>query len=218
MSCTVNGTPVRLRVPPRMHLADALRTQLGLTGTHLGCEHGVCGMCTVLLDGDAARACLTLAVQAEGSEIITVEGLGTPAQQHPLQQSFSHHHALQCGFCTPGFLISAYDLLTHERDTGRENLAADLSGVICRCTGYRGILDAVADVADAFPGGIPGPLNCAPRPLAGPGRASDPGGGRGRPTASRARPRPKASLGPRRPPGQPGSSPAHRGPPRSACG
>ncbi|MGD0378266.1 MAG: 2Fe-2S iron-sulfur cluster-binding protein [Streptosporangiaceae bacterium] len=169
VSFTVNGTPVRLRVPPRMHLADALRTQLGLTGTHLGCEHGVCGMCTVLLDGDAARSCLVFAVQAEGGEIITVEGLGTPAEQHPLQQSFSHHHALQCGFCTPGFLMSSYDLLTHERGADREHLAADMSGVICRCTGYRGILDAVADVADSFPGGIPEPLNCAPRTLAGPG-------------------------------------------------
>jgi aerobic-type carbon monoxide dehydrogenase small subunit (CoxS/CutS family)/carbon monoxide dehydrogenase subunit G len=171
VSCTVNGTPVQLRVPPRMHLADALRTQLGLTGTHLGCEHGVCGMCTVLLDGDAARSCLVFAVQAEGSEIVTVEGLGTPARQHPLQQSFSHHHALQCGFCTPGFLMSSYDLLAHERGLDREHLAADLSGVICRCTGYRGILDAVADVADAFPGGIPEPLNCEPRTLTGRGGA-----------------------------------------------
>jgi carbon-monoxide dehydrogenase small subunit len=172
VSCTVNGTPVQLRVPPRMHLADALRTQLGLTGTHLGCEHGVCGMCTVLIDGDAARSCLVFAVQAEGSEITTVEGLGTPARQHPLQQSFSHHHALQCGFCTPGFLMSSYDLLAHERGVDREHLAADMSGVICRCTGYRGILDAVADVADAFPGGIPEPLNCEPRTLAGRGRAA----------------------------------------------
>lgn len=170
VSFTVNGTPVRLRVPPRMHLADALRTQLGLTGTHLGCEHGVCGMCTVLIDGDAARSCLVFAVQAEGSEIVTVEGLGTPGEQHPLQQSFSHHHALQCGFCTPGFLMSSYDLLRHERDADRGHLAQDMSGVICRCTGYRGILDAVADVADAFPGGIPGPLNCGPRSL--PGRAA----------------------------------------------
>ena len=176
VSCTVNGTPVRLRVPPRMHLADALRSQLGLTGTHLGCEHGVCGMCTVLIDGDAARSCLVFAVQAEGSDIVTVEGLGTPGEQHPLQRSFSHHHALQCGFCTPGFLISSYDLLTHERDIDRERLPTELSGVICRCTGYRGILNAVADVADAFPAGIPGPLNCAPRPL--PGRAAAAGSAR----------------------------------------
>lgn len=183
---TVNGTPARLRVPPRMHLADALRSQLGLTGTHLGCEHGVCGMCTVLIDGEAARSCLVLAVQAEGSEIVTVEGLGTPAQQHPLQRSFSHHHALQCGFCTPGFLMSSYDLLTHEQGIDPEHLAEDMSGVICRCTGYRGILAAVADVADAFPDGIPGPLNCTPRPLAGRGApvvpaVAGPAGSDGRP-------------------------------------
>jgi aerobic-type carbon monoxide dehydrogenase small subunit (CoxS/CutS family)/carbon monoxide dehydrogenase subunit G len=170
VSFTVNGTPVSIRVPARMHLADALRLHLGLSGTHLGCEHGVCGMCTVLIDGDAARACLVFAVQAEGSEVVTVEGLGTQDDQHPLQQAFSHHHALQCGFCTPGFLMSSYDLLTHSPDgVDPETLPEELSGVLCRCTGYRGILAAVADVAEAHPGGVPAPLNCAPRTLVGRG-------------------------------------------------
>lgn len=168
VSFTVNGTPVSISVPARMHLADALRTNLGLSGTHLGCEHGVCGMCTILIDGDAARACLVFAVQAEGSDIVTVEGLGTQDDQHPLQQSFSHHHALQCGFCTPGFLLSSYDLLTHgDGEFNPETLPEDMSGVLCRCTGYRGILAAVTDVAETFPGGIPEPMNCAPRTLVG---------------------------------------------------
>jgi aerobic-type carbon monoxide dehydrogenase small subunit (CoxS/CutS family)/carbon monoxide dehydrogenase subunit G len=170
---TVNGSPVSVTVPTRMHLADALRNRLGLTGTHLGCEHGVCGMCTVLLDGNAARACLILAVQAEGADIVTVEGLGTADEQHPLQRAFSHHHALQCGFCTPGFLLSAYDLLARggvEPDT----LPEELSGVLCRCTGYRGILAAVADLAQAYPDGIPPPGNCTARTILGRGGA---GGG-----------------------------------------
>jgi xanthine dehydrogenase YagT iron-sulfur-binding subunit len=153
---TVNGTPVTLDVPARVTLADALRDHLGLTGTHLGCEHGVCGMCTVLVDGDAARACLLFAVQLDGAEVVTVEGLGRPEDQHPLQEAFSRHHALQCGFCTPGFLMSSYDLLAHGADVDAEQL----SGVLCRCTGYRNILAAVADVAAAYPDGIPGPGNC----------------------------------------------------------
>ena len=113
---TVNGSPVRFSVATRLTLADSLRNDLGLTGTHLGCEHGVCGMCTVLVDGDAARSCLLFAAQMDGADIVTVEGLGTPDDQHPLQEAFAHHHALQCGFCTPGFLMSAYDLLAHRPD------------------------------------------------------------------------------------------------------
>jgi aerobic-type carbon monoxide dehydrogenase small subunit (CoxS/CutS family) len=181
VSFTVNGTPVTIQVAARVHLGDALRTNLGLSGTHLGCEHGVCGMCTVLIDGDAARACLVFAVQAEGTDIVTVEGLGTQEAQHPLQQAFSHHHALQCGFCTPGFLMSSYDLLTHnEGALDAETLPEEMSGVLCRCTGYRGILEAVTDVAEAHPDGIPAPLNCAPRTLVGrgggaPTAASSPG-------------------------------------------
>jgi carbon-monoxide dehydrogenase small subunit len=173
VSFTANGTPVSIRVPARMHLADALRSHLGLSGTHLGCEHGVCGMCTVLIDGDAARACLVFAVQAEGTEVVTVEGLGSQDDQHPLQQAFSHHHALQCGFCTPGFLMSSYDLLAHSEDgVDAETLPEDMSGVICRCTGYRGILAAVADVSEAHPDGVPAPMNCAPRTLVGRGGAA----------------------------------------------
>jgi xanthine dehydrogenase YagT iron-sulfur-binding subunit len=157
---TVNGTPVTLRLPARTTLADALRDHLRLTGTHLGCEHGVCGMCTVLVDGEAARACLLFAVQLDGSEIVTVEGLGTPDDQHPLQEAFSRHHALQCGFCTPGFLMSSYDLLAAPGERNKDELPQDLSGVLCRCTGYRNILAAVTDVAGAYPDGVPGPRNC----------------------------------------------------------
>jgi len=178
---TVNGSAVTVHVPARMHLADALREHLGLTGTHLGCEHGVCGMCTVLVDGEAARACLLFAVQCEGAEVVTVEGLGTAGEQHPLQRAFAAHHALQCGFCTPGMLISGYDLLANGpagTAVPPERLPVEMSGVLCRCTGYRGILAAVADVAAACPDGLPGPGNCAPRPLLGRsgGRA---GGGTG---------------------------------------
>ena len=158
---TVNGTQVEVTAPPRVTLADALRGQLGLTGTHLGCEHGICGMCTVLVDGQAARSCLLFASQLDGAEVLTVEGLGLPAELHPLQQAFGRHHALQCGFCTPGFLLSAFDLLTHKPGVAEEELAGELSGVLCRCTGYRNILAAVAEVARAHQAGIPGPLNCA---------------------------------------------------------
>ena len=174
VTLTVNGRPTTLAVAPRTTLSDVLRDRLGLTGTHVGCEHGVCGMCTILVDGEAARACLLFAVQCEGAEITTVEGLGSAGDQHPLQEAFSHHHALQCGFCTPGMLMSGYDLLaggTYDEDT----LAEDMSGVLCRCTGYRGILAAVADVADACPDGVPPPRAAVPAALVG--RAS--GGGAG---------------------------------------
>ena len=156
---TVNGTPVTLSLPTRVTLADALRDRLGLTGTHLGCEHGICGMCTVLVDGHAARSCLLFACQLEGAEVLTIEGLGRPEELHPLQQAFGRHHALQCGFCTPGFLLSAYDLLTHKPRVTQQELATELSGVLCRCTGYRNILTAVADVSRDHPDGVPPPLN-----------------------------------------------------------
>ncbi len=159
----VNGKHVTVTAPPRMTLADALRDRLGLTGTHLGCEHGICGMCTVLVNDQAARACLLFACQLDGAEVLTVEGLGRPGELHPLQQAFGRHHALQCGFCTPGFLLSAYDLLRHQPEVTEGELAAELSGVLCRCTGYRNILSAVAEVARTHPDGVPGPLNCAPR-------------------------------------------------------
>lgn len=164
---TVNGTPVVLNVPARITLADALRDHLGLTGTHLGCEHGVCGMCTVLVDGEAARACLLFAVQLDGADLVTVEGLGRPDDLHPLQESFGRNHALQCGFCTPGFLMSSYDLLTTKPEVTEEELPEELSGVICRCTGYRNILTAVAETHRAHPDGLPAPGNCAQRALVG---------------------------------------------------
>ena len=172
IAMTVNGTEVTVSVPPRVHLADVMREQLGLTGTHLGCEHGVCGMCTVLVDGEAARACLLFAVQCEGADIVTVEGLGSAEEQHPLQQAFSAHHGLQCGFCTPGMLMSSYDLLAGgPRGTaiGPDELPAEMSGVLCRCTGYRGILAAVADAAEQHPEGLPGPRNCGRHTLVGRG-------------------------------------------------
>ncbi|MDT7588487.1 MAG: aerobic carbon-monoxide dehydrogenase small subunit [Pseudonocardiales bacterium] len=145
---TVNGERVRLDVEPRRTLADALREDCGLTGTHLGCEHGVCGACTVLVDDEPARACLMFAVQADGASVTTVEGLESPdGQLHPLQEAFVAHHGLQCGFCTPGMLISALHLLRTHREPSRETIRAEMSGNICRCTGYAGIVDAIQAAA-----------------------------------------------------------------------
>jgi len=146
VSFTVNGRREQIDVEPRRTLTDALRDDLGLTGTHLGCEQGVCGACTVLLDGEPIRSCLMLAVQADGSSLTTVEGLAGDGL-HPLQQAFADCHGLQCGFCTPGFLISALHLLTENPDPSREEIRAGLSGNICRCTGYAGIVDAVRQAA-----------------------------------------------------------------------
>jgi carbon-monoxide dehydrogenase small subunit len=181
VTMTVNGSEVTRSLPARVTLSDALRDHLGLTGTHVGCEHGICGMCTVLVDGEAARACLLFAVQLDGAEITTVEGLGRPEELHPLQESFGRHHGLQCGFCTPGFLMSSYDLLMHQPDVQREELPAELSGVLCRCTGYRNIVDAVDEVATAYRDGIPEPGNCAPRALVG--RSTGATAGKGEPEA-----------------------------------
>ncbi|WAP59813.1 xanthine dehydrogenase family Fe-S subunit [Streptomyces sp. S465] len=164
---TVNGTPSVLSLPARVTLSDALRDHLGLTGTHIGCEHGVCGMCTVLVNGEAARACLLFAVQLDGADVVTVEGLGRPDDLHPLQEAFGRNHALQCGFCTPGFLMSSYDLLANKPEVTQEELPEELSGVICRCTGYRNILTAVGETHRAHPGGIPAPGNCGHRALVG---------------------------------------------------
>ena len=159
VSVTINGTEVMLDVEPRLTLADALRHRLGLTGTHLGCEHGVCGACTVLLNGAAVRSCLLFCVQAQGAEVTTVEALGSVDDLHPLQEAFRRHHALQCGFCTPGFLMSAYELLRAGGNgtVDEEHLRAELSGVLCRCTGYAGIVRAVKEVAAAHPDGLPAP-------------------------------------------------------------
>jgi carbon-monoxide dehydrogenase small subunit len=145
----VNGEERRGTAEPRVTLADFLRDELGLTGTHLGCEHGVCGACTVLLDGRSVRSCLLLAVQAEGHELSTVEGLAEPdGPLHPIQEAFSAKHALQCGFCTPGFLMSVQELLADDPDPAEEAIRARLSGNICRCTGYQNIVEAVQYAAE----------------------------------------------------------------------
>jgi carbon-monoxide dehydrogenase small subunit len=143
---TVNGVATTLVVEPRMHLADALRTKLGLTGTHVGCEHGVCGACTVLLDGASVRSCLVLAVQAEGRAVETIEGLSEAADPVlvALQAAFVERNALQCGFCTPGMLATALELLRHDPTPSRDAIRDTLAGNYCRCTGYHAIVDAVA--------------------------------------------------------------------------
>ena len=146
----VNGKGVEVDVEPRMSLADCLRHELRLTGTHVGCEHGVCGACTVLIDGQAVRACLTLAVQAEGRSIVTVEGLSNDAELTPLQAAFRRHNALQCGFCTPGMITTAHALLTEEPDCDADRVREVLSGNICRCTGYMAIVEAVLDARAAY--------------------------------------------------------------------
>jgi carbon-monoxide dehydrogenase small subunit len=147
----VNGKPVEVDVEPRLTLADCLRHRLGLTGTHVGCEHGVCGSCTVLVDGAAVRSCLILAVQAEGTSVVTVEGLSLEdGGLTPLQASFRKHHALQCGFCTPGMITTAHVLLTEEPDCNAERVREVLSGNLCRCTGYISIIEAVLDARAAY--------------------------------------------------------------------
>jgi len=145
---TLNGAPASFSAPARWTLADALREKLGATGTHLGCEHGVCGACTVLLDGEAVRACLVLAVQAEARTVETVEGLAEDDELAPLQQAFHEHHALQCGFCTPGFLMAATALVRNEPNATSERIREALSGNLCRCTGYAPIVAAVRAVLD----------------------------------------------------------------------
>jgi carbon-monoxide dehydrogenase small subunit len=146
----VNGTVRRATLPPRLTLADFLRERCGLTGTHLGCEHGVCGACTVLLDGDAVRSCLVFAVQADGAEVTTIEGLGgSDGELSPLQNAFRDHHGLQCGFCTPGFVVSVTAFLRDHPDPTDDEIRVALSGNLCRCTGYQGIMDAVRAAADA---------------------------------------------------------------------
>ena len=144
----INGQEVEREVEVRRLLADFLRHELGLTATHLGCEHGVCGACTVMLNGDSVRACLLLAVQADGGEIMTLEGLADGEKLHPLQQAFWDHHALQCGFCTSGFLMSAYDLLQKNPHPTQDEIRHGLSGNLCRCTGYTNIIKAVQAVAE----------------------------------------------------------------------
>jgi aerobic-type carbon monoxide dehydrogenase small subunit (CoxS/CutS family) len=146
ISVVVNGVTYRRSVEPRLLLSDFLRQTLGLTGTHVGCEHGVCGACTVIIDGDSARACLSFAVQADGCRIETVEGLGTIDRLSPLQEAFREHHALQCGFCTPGMLMTCVDLLRKQPLATDDEIRAGLSGNLCRCTGYQNIANALRAV------------------------------------------------------------------------
>ncbi|MCC6891007.1 MAG: (2Fe-2S)-binding protein [Hyphomicrobiales bacterium] len=151
--CHVNGEAVERAVEPRLTLADFLRHTLGLTGTHVGCEHGVCGACTVIVDGKAVRSCLLFAVQMDGAHIRTVEALSSGDELSPLQQSFRKHHALQCGFCTPGMLNTAYALLSQEPAPTVERIRDVISGNLCRCTGYVSIVDAILDAAPSYRSG-----------------------------------------------------------------
>ena len=147
---TLNGKPVEATVPVRTSLADCIRHELLQTGTHVGCEHGVCGACTVIVDGEAVRSCLMLAVQVEGSSVTTVEGLSNDQALSPLQAAFRKHHALQCGFCTPGMLTTAHALLSEEPVADRERIREVLSGNLCRCTGYVSIVEAVYEARAAY--------------------------------------------------------------------
>jgi carbon-monoxide dehydrogenase small subunit len=149
----VNGKTHEIDVEPRLTLVDCLRHTLGLTGTHVGCEHGVCGACTVIVDGRPARSCLMLAVQADGVQIETVESLADGDTLAPLQASFRRHHALQCGFCTPGMLMTAHALLSAEPDCDEQRIRTALSGNLCRCTGYMGIVEAVLEARAAYKAG-----------------------------------------------------------------
>ncbi len=146
---TVNGEAIGAEVEPRVHLGDFLREHLSLTGTHLGCEHGVCGACTVRIDGALARACLVLAVQADGCAVETIEGLSDSGEIADLQMAFHDRNALQCGYCTPGMLIAAQDLLSHDPAPDRETIREHLSGNYCRCTGYHAIVDAIVTTAES---------------------------------------------------------------------
>ena len=148
ISLSVNGKPYEAEVEVRFHLADFLRQQLGLTGTHLGCEHGVCGACTILLNGQSARSCLLLAVQADGQEIKTIEGIAISEEElHPLQEAFRDNHGLQCGFCTPGMLTTLLEFLEENPDPTEQEVRIAISGNLCRCTGYQGIVAAALDAA-----------------------------------------------------------------------
>lgn len=147
IAATVNGEPAEATVPPRLLLSELLRDRLGLTGTHVGCGTGACGSCTVLVDGAPMRACLMLAVQADGATIETIESVGGPEGLHPVQQAFQDHHALQCGFCTPGIVMAAVSLFREDPQPSPEALDAMLQGHLCRCTGYRNIAEALATLA-----------------------------------------------------------------------
>ena len=151
-SLTVNGRKRNARIEPRLLLVDFLRHELGLTGTHIGCEHGVCGACTVLLDGRTARSCLHFAAAVDGAEIRTVEDIAETDSLHPIQEAFHQHHALQCGFCTPGFLMTTIELLENDPDPDEATIRRALTNNFCRCTGYTNIIKAVAAAAQALRG------------------------------------------------------------------
>jgi len=148
ITITVNGTQYQRAVEPRLLLSDFLRHDLGLTGTHVGCEHGVCGACTILFDSQPVRSCLMFAVQANGHEVVTVEALGTPDNLHPLQEAFQEAHGVQCGFCTPGLLMTLVPFLEENPDPTERQIREAISGNLCRCTGYQHIVDAVKLAAD----------------------------------------------------------------------
>jgi len=153
ITLTVNGTEHDLEVESRTLLVHALREELGYTGTNVGCESSLCGACTVRLDGDAVKSCTTLAVQADGAEVETVEGLAEGGEFHPIQQTFQEEHGLQCGYCTPGMMMSATDLLAENPDPSREEIREGLEGNICRCTGYQNIVNAVESAAEELSDG-----------------------------------------------------------------
>ena len=150
VSVRVNGTVYERDIEPRLLLGDFLRVVLDLTGTHFGCEHGICGACTVHLDGRSVRSCLTLAVQADGGDVLTVEGLGTVDDLHPLQAAFREHHGLQCGFCTPGMLMTALELIQRQPDASEDDIREAMSGNLCRCTGYQNIVAAIRAAAETM--------------------------------------------------------------------
>ena len=152
ITVTVNGQRHEREVEPRRLLSDFVREDLRLTGTHLGCEHGVCGSCTILMNGQSTLSCLTFAVMADGAEITTIEGLGTIDDMHPLQAAFWEKHGLQCGFCTPGMLMTALELLRENPEANREEIREALSGNLCRCTGYQTIVEAVESAAATMRG------------------------------------------------------------------
>lgn len=146
---TVNGESVQAQVPLRMHLVDYLREEMGLTGSHLGCEHGVCGACQVMVDGQVVRGCLTLAIQADGKHVQTIEGLTENRELQKLQAAFLKHNAFQCGFCSAGMLLTALDITQHHKNASREEIKELISGNYCRCTGYQAIVDAIESVLHA---------------------------------------------------------------------
>jgi carbon-monoxide dehydrogenase small subunit len=157
ISLTVNGKPYAAQAEPRKLLSDFIREDLGLTGTHVGCEHGVCGACTILLDGQPIRSCLLFAVQADGADLLTVEGLADGDELHPIQDAFWEAHGLQCGFCTPGFLITTLSFLEENPAPSEREIREALAGNLCRCTGYQNIVKAVQIAAERMQGQIPPP-------------------------------------------------------------